>query len=128
MLRSVGIAEGTANNLAAEFALDRVRQAIALAENTQATNPGGYVIRALREGWTAPKAVTSPSAATTPLQGQPAPSELAHQREILARTEKLTDDEIEALCVERGGNLPAAWAAGNLRRDSWQDMAAVLGE
>ncbi len=128
MLRGVGIAEGTADDLAGEFGLDRVREVIALAENTQATNPSGYVIHALRQGWTAPKARESVPVVRTPQQGGPAPSEIAHHQDVLARAAQLTDEQIASRCAALGGSYPDAWASGDMRRDSFGDMEDVVKE
>lgn len=128
MLRGVGIAEGTADDLAEEFGLDRVREVIALAENKPAANPAGYVVQALRGGWTAPKARDVAPVVRTPQQGGPSPSEIAHKADVLARAAQLTDEQIASRCADLGGSLPEAWAEGRLSRDCPGDMAAVLGE
>lgn len=110
-LEQLGVAVNTAAQLVQQFPPERIRAALAAARAARPRSPAGWVIAALREGWTVPQVGLSPSApppaAEPPIDPSISPEKSTQWDQWdLAVSSVLDDQELRALAIALCSPVP----------------------
>lgn len=135
-LEQLGVAVNTAAQLVQQFPPERIRAALAAARAARPRSPAGWVIAAIRQGWTLPKPTatadrTAPAPRTEITHAPDPPPAYIWERWDLALSALLSDADLRTLAITFCPPVPGVgWMIPAVRVEiiRWANYQAVVAD